>query len=447
VRTARGAARTLVARSSWRVHPARPLPALGLLRDSERWAPGRLRAFQVAALREVLAAAASAPFYRLRLDEAGLRPESLRSVEDLAALKPLERAELQREGIPGLRVAGRRGLVVATSGSTGRPLRVLRPLELVRWIEAADLRAREWHGIGVGEPRLHVVTTPVPPRRRFVSALTDIRLFHVDRPGLGAAVERLARSLERRPVALVSGSSTCLYVLARELLAQGRQVQARTVWSGANALLVHQRAAVEAALGCPAYDRYGAWETGAIAHECPEARGLHVFAENVLVEVVRPDGSPAAPGETGSVLVTLLHNTAMPIVRYRLGDLAVASDGPCRCGRTLPLLGRLLGRANDLLVRRDGSYVTPDWLAGHVMTAVAESVVEFQVVQGEDLRLHVRVVQRDDPQPGPRRARIAAELDAMLGVPGATTVERVAEIPMTPAGKLRHVVSHAAPHA
>ena len=221
-------------------------------------------------------------------------------------------------------------------------------------------------------------------------------------------------------------------------------MDARTVWSGASALLEHQRTAVEAAFGCPAYDRYGAWEVGPIAYQCPEGRTLHQFAENVLVEIVRPDGGPAAPGETGSVLVTLLHNTAMPIIRYRLGDLAAASDGSCRCGRALPVLGELLGRANDLVRRRDGSYLTPDRIGSHVMTAVAESVVEFQVVQGEDLRLHVRVVQRDDPPPEQHRARIAAELDDLLYLPGATTVERVAEIPMTPAGKLRHIVSHAA---
>jgi phenylacetate-CoA ligase len=199
---------------------------------------------------------------------------------------------------------------------------------------------------------------------------------------------------------------------------------------------------IEATVGGALRQRYGSSEVGLAAHECPEGR-LHVAAEGVIVEVVRDDGSPAAPGELGQVLVTVLRNRATPILRYRIGDLAEMSTGePCRCGRGLPTLGRLVGRANELLLDAGGRFVVPA-VVGWAIETASESVLEFQVVQAEDLSVQVLVVQRDDPPPGPYRDRIAEALDELLGLPGATTVERIDEIPLSGAGKLRHIVSHA----
>jgi phenylacetate-CoA ligase len=281
-------------------------------------------------------------------------------------------------------------------------------------------------------------------RRRAVSAVENTRLHHVIRPpGSDGAAAGLARSLAASPPALVTGGAGPLYVLARQLVEAGAAVPARAVWSGAGTLHDLQRQTVERAFAAPVYQRYGAWETGLIAQECPEGRSLHLLAENVIVEVVRPDGGPAAPGETGEVLVTTLCNHAMPMIRYRLGDLAALSAEPCSCGRGLPVLRSLVGRTNELLVTGDGAYVTPEDVGNHLMTAVAASVVEFQIEQHADLRVDVKVVQRDDPPPDPYRERIATALDGMLRVPGATRVERVDEIPLDRSGKLRHIVSHA----
>jgi phenylacetate-CoA ligase len=131
----------------------------------------------------------------------------------------------------------------------------------------------------------------------------------------------------------------------------------------------------------------------------------------------------------------------MPLLRYRIGDLAEPPpESNCPCGRSLPLLGKLLGRSNDLLRTPSGWFAVPEAVSNQMRQAW-ESVLDFQVVQKEDLTLDVKVVQRDDPLPEPYRERLAAALDDILGMPGATRVERVEEIPLTGAGKLRHVMS------
>lgn len=436
--------RELLARSAWRLHPVRPGPLYALLRESQWWPEERLRGLQVELLRDVLDAAAHVPFYRERLRAAGLAPSALRSVEDLGALPPLEREQLQREGIERLRVPGRWGIPMETSGSTGRPVKVVWPVEMMSWFEAEDRRCNEWHGGLFGERRVQVATSPAAKRlrRRVNYRVGNVTMIHCSRLDDPRVVHRLADSLGERPPGIVWGVSNALYAFALALLEEGRAVRARACWSEGNHLHAHYVAPIEQAFGCPVYQRYGSSEIGVVAHQC-SAGGLHVSAESAIVEVVREDGSPAAPGELGEVLVTVLRNRAMPLLRYRIGDLAEAPTGDaCPCGRTLPLLGTIVGRANELLLRGDGCHVVPE-LVSWLVESQSESVLEFQVIQHEDLRLTVRVVQRDGRADDEVRARLAAGLDELVRLPGATTVERVVEIPLTGAGKLRHIVSQA----
>ncbi len=435
----------LVAHAAWRAHPGRPDRLYALLRESQWWPEERLRDLQAELLRDVLEAAARVPFYRERLRAAGLAPRELRSVEDLVSLPPLEREELQREGLAGLRVPGRHGLGVKSSGSTGRPVATIWPLEMAAWFEASDRRCNEWLGVRLGEPRLNVVASHSyrKPRRRVEAALTNVtRVFALD-AAEPDHVRRLARTIERRRPALVWGVSNGLYAFSLALLECGRSLGATVCVSEGNHLPDSYRDPIERAIASRVVERYGSWETGILAHQCPEAGAFHVLAEGALVEVVRKDGSPAAPGEVGSVLVTLLRNRALPLLRYRIGDLAEApGDERCPCGRGLPLLGRLIGRSNELLRTAAGGWVAPETVSA-VMTSASASVVAFQVVQHEDLRLDVRLVQRAEPSPEAYRERIAAALDDLLRFPGATRIEPVERIPLTGAGKLQHVVSRA----
>jgi phenylacetate-CoA ligase len=206
---------------------------------------------------------------------------------------------------------------------------------------------------------------------------------------------------------------------------------------------VHERRALEAAFECPVYERYATMETGLVAHECSEGRALHVPAEGNVVEVVRPDGSPAAPGEIGDVLVTGLRNDAMPLIRYRIGDSTIAPrEATCPCGRGLPLFGQVVGRSDDFLRTASGGLISP----GQVVDAVepgAPGVIDFQVIQDEDARLRVLVVQDDDSDPDRERERVAAVLTSLVQPPERPRVERVEGIPVTPGGKIRTIVSAA----
>jgi phenylacetate-CoA ligase len=438
------AVRALLAHAGWHLSRSGQQAVYKTLRESE-WSDELLQTLRLEALRELLHASTAIPFYRERFRASGVSPAAICSLDDLALLPPLERHDLQREGIRGLARAGAKGSRRRTSGSVGRPVEVLRPPEVRAWSAALYRRFHESLGVLPGEHQLNLRTSGrrhgggrlrrLPPNVTVVvrADLTDARAF-----------TRVLRSLERRPPALVCGYSSGLYHFATMLSSAGRTVSAKACWSGGSVLAEHHRPAIEQAFGCEVYQRYASEEVSPIAHECPEGRWMHVAAEAVIVEVVRDDGRPAAPGEVGEVLLTDLRNLAMPLIRYRVGDLAIAPpDSRCSCGRTLPILGTLIGRSNDVLVKGDGTVLLPGFVTD-LMEDVLESVVEYRVLQRADRSIQVSVVQRDEPPPEETQRTIASRLDALVGLPGATQVERVDGIPLLGADKLRHIESHAA---
>jgi len=129
--------------------------------------------------------------------------------------------------------------------------------------------------------------------------------------------------------------------------------------------------------GLEPVDMYSAVEAGYLALQCPEQGQLHVQAENAMVEVIDADGRAGAPGEVGRVVVTPLHNFAMPLLRYELGDFAEVGAA-CACGRSLPVLRRTLGRTREQLLLPSGDRRLP--YVGHA-TASFPGIIQHQLVQ------------------------------------------------------------------
>ena len=425
------------------MHPGPRGRAYRFLQRSQWLSPDELRDVQLAALNRVLSAARRSAFYRGRLQDAAVGPRGLSSLEDLASLPPLERAEVQRLGIDGLRGPGVVCLRRETSGSTGQPVEVRWSREMMAWVDAANRRSLEWIGVTPGDRRVVVRQASSSPhlqrlrRIAFNSArITPQELFDAD-----YREEEIA-ALRRNPPRMVLGNTKSVHVLA-VALEDRTPIQVGAVVTGAGALHEHYQHAMERAFSCPVYNRYGAIETGQIAHPCGEVGLRHLASEVVLVEIVRDDGSPADPGELGNVLVTCLRNRAMPLIRYRLGDLASVAAEPCPCGRGLPVLEQLVGRTNEVLVRPDGGVVLSGAMVDELLAVAGSSLLEFKIVQHEDLSVEILVVQRHDPNPDEVRQRIAAAFDELMDVPEATVVKRVDDLPADRAEKLQVIVSHA----
>ena len=284
----------------------------------EAFAAGRLCELLEHALREV-------PLYTERLGRVASEPEVLAGVA-FASLPSLEKSDLAA-GAAGILARGRAasgpGVTVVTSGgTTGPPTRIALDAGTVDAHTAASLRTFLWWG--ADPTRRHAMLWGCPPEENtylsFAGRLRGAVLGRTLLPTFGLDAADARRHFERlcaRSWDHVAGYSSALLKVALAARS-GERLRVRAgVAAAAEPLFDFQRARIEQAFGAPVRDRYGSNEFAAIAHHCREG-ALHVASDRVRVDLVREDGSPAAPGELGRVLVTDLDGRLMPLIRYRI---------------------------------------------------------------------------------------------------------------------------------
>lgn len=426
---------------------------LDLLEASERWPGGQLEAFQLAELQRLLAHAATAsPYYRELLARPGLRPHEIRSLGDLARIPPIDRETFRRES-PRMLVPEYAATAIwkSTGGSTGTPIRFALDRRSNDWRTAAMLRGYGWAGVREGLPTAHLWSGTVagakPPGRwdrigrlkkqfhhRVVRRL-DLDIFALSEETAPAYLDAMARFGARH---LVSYGKH-LYHLARMVERRGLQVpRLESIVLGAEKVTRDEVAVIERVFGCPAFETYGCREVMLIATQCERRAGLHVTVENLIAEVLREDGAPAAPGEVGEVVVTDLHNYAMPFIRYRTGDVARVGHAACPCGRAHPTLSEVEGRIVDVLRTLDGR-VVPGNFFPHLMKEF-EAVARYQVYQPAVRRVEVSIVL-DRPLTEADDTRLRGEIERVLGPTVQVMIRRVDSIPLSATGKHRVAIS------
>jgi phenylacetate-CoA ligase len=381
------------------------------------------------------------PFYRERLERAGLDPGDLRGPEDLRALPPLEKRDLQQQGERMVARDWPRDDLIRnqTGGSTGTPVTFYLSRDRKCSRAAATLRHNRWAGWEVGDRAAVIWGAPRDrPAGGWRSRLRGLLLadpLWLDTAALSE--ETLAAfhaALWRTRPRVIQAYARAAVLFARYLEASGLRVPApHSLVTSAEVLEDDERALLERAFGCPVFNRYGCREVSVVASECPAQAGLHVMAEGLYLEIETPAG-PAAPGQMGSVLVTDLLNGAMPLIRYRIGDLAAWAPGECPCGRSLPRLERVAGRVTDFLVGGDGRLVSGVYLATYVV-AQRPSLGQVQIHQDRPGALVYRLKPGPAFDPEADRRYLEDATRAHLGPRAEAAVEVVAELPAAPSGK------------
>jgi phenylacetate-CoA ligase len=170
-----------------------------------------------------------------------------------------------------------------------------------------------------------------------------------------------------------------------------------------------------------------------VASECDAHQGLHVMAEGLYLEIETPQG-PAAPGELGAILVTDLLNHAMPLVRYRIGDVGSWAAGDCPCGRGLPRLENVAGRVTDFLVGCDGRLVSGVFLATYVV-AQRPSLGQVQIHQDRAAAVTYRVKPGRNYRPADDTNYLRCATRQYLGDRAEVEIEVVDDLPAESSGK------------
>lgn len=330
-----------------------------------------------------------------------------------------------------------------TSGSTGMPVRIMKTQFTVTWWKALTLREHLWH------------------RRDFSGTLAAIRQGVT--PGRADNWGRATAGLVNTGPAVMLGVNTDvnaqldwlkaqqpdylltypsnLAELARRAMARNLRLPGlRELRTFGELLPEETRALCREAWDLKVADMYSADEAGYVALQCPEHEHYHVQSEDLLVEVLDDDGQACAPGQTGRVVITTLHNFAMPLVRYELGDFAEVGE-PCACGRGLPVLRRIVGRVRNMLVTAAGERFWPA-LGTRGISQIAP-VLQYQLVQKSFTLLEMRLVTAaalTPEQEGKLKKHILSQLPAGLEV----NLTYVDHIPRSAGGKFEDFMSEVA---
>ncbi len=358
-----------LAGARWPVFPARGgeamLAMIWQLERTERLSPARLLALQMVQAREVVRhAALSVPFYRELWREAGCGPapdgggtrfdpaRDALTPSRFAQLPVVTRAMLQQAGerafSPTLPADHGRVLSGETSGTTAPPL-AFRASELMQFMwRAFTLRDHLWHRRDLRGKLAAIRRLPMASVQETNWGLATAELC-VTGPAVGLHIDHDVQTqarwlIEQAPASLISHPSNLL-ALARWFEQTGERPPALAdLRSVAEGVTAEQRDVCQRVFGVPLVDSYSTKALGYLALQCPRHPHYHVQSEGVLLELLDEHGQPVPAGATGRVVVTSLHNFAMPFVRYDTGDRATAG-GACDCGRTLPVLAHIEGRA------------------------------------------------------------------------------------------------------
>jgi phenylacetate-CoA ligase len=324
-------------------------------------------------------------FYHAKMKEAKVHPDDIRTLQDARKLPFMKKKDL-RDGYPDKIFAVPKKEVVryhASSGTTGKPTIVgYTRNDIENWSTSL---ARSLTSIGLGaEDVIQVSNT--------YGLFTGGLGFHYAAEKIGAAVVPASTGNTERQIELIQDlgvtamAATPSYMLHLGEVADKMGVsikndtKLRVGLLGAEPWSIKMRDRIEEWLGVKGYNCYGTSEiSGPLFTECSERNGIHLWGDLTYLEVLDPEtGEAVAPGEKGEMVITMLQKEALPIVRFKIGDITSIDPEPCPCGRTHPRIQRIFGRVDDMLIIR-GINVFPSQVQ-HTLMTIPEVGEHFQIV-------------------------------------------------------------------
>lgn len=328
-----------------------------------------------------------------------------------------------------------------TGGSTGEPVRLWKNAYALAHERASTWRAYEWAGVGIGHKQLRFWGIPLTREAQWKSAVVDVISNRRRISAFDLTEESLSRHhavmMKFRP-AYLYGYASVIRIFADFITTNKLVVPStlRSVITTSEVLTDIARSTIEDCFDVPIFNEYGCGEVGSIAHECKNGR-MHVMSDNVYLELDSSDTS-----ELGEIIVTDLHNTEMPLIRYRLGDFASWEHEECSCGVRLPSLQGIHGRAYDIVRTSSGKELHPEAVMYifEQLQSETKAFRHFQAIQTRIDHYQINVVPAATWSPAVEAA-LAELVRKHIDPKASLSVSEVSEIPRERSGKLRVVKS------
>ncbi|MGD6831740.1 phenylacetate--CoA ligase family protein [Sutcliffiella halmapala] len=397
------------------------------------------------------------PYYKEKLLDSGVANENGEIfIENFSNLPILTKEDIKKnfDQMKSSDLDKRKWYKNSSGGSTGQPVQLIQDRYYKDYNRANKMIFDKWAGYEVGDRKallwgserdlFHGKESAKVRLINFVRNEIWLNSFKMTSEDMLNYVDRIN---EYKP-SLITSYVSSIYELARLVEKEDLKVHSpKAIMTSAGNLYPHMRETVERAFKTQVFNRYGSREVADMACDCEKHEGLHVSLGTHHVELVKADGSVASPGETGEVIVTSLTNFAMPLLRYKIGDLAVWSDKQCSCGRGLPLFKEITGRTTDVFVREDGGIVDPTYFI-HIVGVVLfdEWIKKFQVIQEEKSLVKILIVLKDNTEDPMTKYKTSLDqmiekIQLVMGNQCRVKIEFTDDIPPAPSGKYRYTIS------
>jgi phenylacetate-CoA ligase len=419
-----------------------------LLESSQWWTKEKLLEFQWQELKKLLKhAEEQVPYWQKVFKDLGITSEDIKSYSDFRRLPIVTKEDIRNN--KNLMIARNylgKTWTKSTGGSTGVPLELDYTPDSYDWRVAVSKRGYAWAGCEDGMKQAHiwgVAIGKVPLLKRIKENIYHRILrqryyncFEFDEKKM----KEVLRDLNSYKPEIIVGYTNPLYNFAKFVRDNGRiNFRPRAIISGAEKLHKFQTKEISEVFDCEVFNTYGSREFMLVASECEKHKGLHINVENLFVEIIKEDGTPAKSGEIGDIVITDLHNYGMPFIRYKIGDMAIASDRTCFCRRGLPMLEDVIGRSLDMIKTPEGRFVPGEFFP-HLMKEF-NWIKQFQVIQESLDNLAIKIVKNGLSDNGQLNF-LQDEIKRVLGQRMNIDIQFVDEIPLTKSGKFRVTISN-----
>jgi phenylacetate-CoA ligase len=417
-------------------------PFLKWLEKTERLSRKELRELQTKELKRIINYSYyNVPYYRRIFRRHSLKPDDIRTIEDLKKIPILTKEDLRYNfnSLISQRYHRWQYSIKHTSGTTGTALNVVWGNEATMKEYAFVERIRRRAGINSKEPHATFagrIIVPLrhtkPPFWRYNSAEKQyyFSMHHLTKENL----KYYTNKLRQINPSYIEGYPSLIYVVAEYVLKYEDSIPVKAVFTSSETLLSYQRESIEKAFQCKVFDRYGMTELAASIGECEEG-GYHIDAEYGIIEFLK-DGEEVSEGEVGEMVCTSFINDAFPLIRYKIGDLARPVGGTCSCGRTLPLVKEIIGRIDDVLITKRGAYLGR---LDHIFKEM-HNIKESQIIQESIDKITVKVVPREEFSERDVD-KLIEEFQKRLGTDMEIEIKLVDQIPREKSGKFKAVIS------
>lgn len=418
----------------------RMMQRLAFLRNAQWWTPEQLIAYQHQELQRLIQTIYDeVPYTRSLMDERGLRPQDIQTREDLQKLPVMTKDMIRAQvGDQLVRPTGQATYDACSSGSTGSPLCVKEDSYTAGWYRAAFMLALEWLGWTPGLPHVQTGMSLKRTRGRWIKDLM-LRCHYVSAYDLtDKHLDEILDYMEQHQTKYLWGYPGSIYFLAKRAKERGWNQPLIGAATWGDNLYAHYREMIESAFHTRVTDTYGIGEGTQISAQCGEGTHYHIFSTDVITEFLDDQDRPVPDGEVGNVIVTRLHPGPQPLIRYKIGDIAISGGWrKCACGRGFEILESVQGRDTDVIVTPSGNR-----LIVHFFTGILEyftQVETFQIVQEESESIRLLIV----PNAG-YNSEVADEILRQLREKGADIdihIELVQDVPVGKSGKRRFVIN------